>query len=72
MDHPAEVILIDHFDLFILDLENRYFAILDSSLKSLFYFMKGMVDLKKAELEPEVDKILILRNFKLAILYRPD
>jgi hypothetical protein len=31
-----------------------------------------MVKLKYAEIDPQSDKIYLLRNFKLAILYRPD
>ena len=34
--------------------------------------MKGMVDLKSVEVEVCFDKKILQRNFKLAILYRPD
>jgi hypothetical protein len=45
---------------------------LDSSLRSLLFYMKGMVQLKSAEVEVVFDKKILQRNFKLAILYRPD
>lgn len=60
------------FEDYIYTINDNYYLRLSSSLKSMIYYMFGMVQLKQAEYLPNLDKVKLSKYFKLAALYRPD
>lgn len=54
------------------EIDDKYKPMLTSHLNTLLHFLQGIIYIKIAEQRPDIDKRIIMREFRLALLFSPE